>query len=110
MARLGIADIAALRPGALSIGQRQRAAIARALAHRPAFVIADEPTAALDPETADAVLALLLETARAEGAGLILSSHDIPRMERFGIARRALVPGRHGAGEAVSRLQTVVPC
>lgn len=110
MARLGIADIAALRPGALSIGQRQRAAIARALAHRPAFVIADEPTAALDPETADAVLALLLETARAEGAGLILSSHDIPRMERFGIARRALVPGRHGASEAVSRLQTVVPC
>lgn len=110
MERLGISDVAALHPGALSIGQRQRAAIARALAHRPPFVIADEPTAALDPESADTVLALLLETARAEGAGLILSSHDIPRMERFGIARRALVSGAGGKGEVVSRLQAVVPC
>lgn len=103
--RLGLSDVAALRPGALSIGQRQRTAIARSLSHRPPFVIADEPTAALDPESADTVLELLLEVARAEGAGVILSSHDIPRMERFGIARWALSVTSDETG-VTSRLET----
>lgn len=87
MGRLGLSALRHLRPAALSIGQRQRVAIARALAHRPAFVIADEPTAALDPDAADAVMALLLETARDEGAGLILSSHDAQRLDRMGLPR-----------------------
>ncbi len=90
MQRLGLTDVAALMPGALSIGQRQRTAIARALSHRAAFVIADEPTAALDPDTADTVLELLLEVAREQGSGVILSSHDVARIERFGIAQLAL--------------------
>ena len=47
--RLGISDIALLFPAALSIGQRQRVAICRALAHRPSFVIADEPTRRAGP-------------------------------------------------------------
>jgi len=102
--RLGLGDVARLRPGALSIGQRQRCAIARALSHRPPFVIADEPTAALDPETADNVLSLLLETAEGQGAGVILSSHDIDRMQRFGIGRMALVTEAAG-GAVISRLE-----
>lgn len=106
--RLGLGDVAALRPGALSIGQRQRTAIARALAHRPPFVIADEPTAALDPDSADRVLDLLLETARAEGSGVILSSHDIARMDRFAIPRRALGVTTE-AGAVLSRLRGA-PC
>lgn len=90
MERLGLAELRALLPDALSIGQRQRVAIARALAHRPAFVIADEPTAALDAQSADQVMALLLEVARDTGAGLLLSSHDTERVTRFGIEMRRL--------------------
>ncbi len=107
--RLGLGPVAGLRPGALSIGQRQRVAVARALAHRPPFVIADEPTGALDPESADRVLTLLLETAAAQGSGVILSSHDLDRIGRFGIPRLtlAVAPGR--AGEVISRLEAR-PC
>ncbi|WP_109467343.1 ABC transporter ATP-binding protein [Albibacillus kandeliae] len=104
MERLGLSDIARLRPDALSIGQRQRTAIARALSHRPPFVIADEPTAALDPETSDRVLDLLLDAARAEGSGVILSSHDIDRIERFAIPRVALSAESAG-GTVTSRLE-----
>lgn len=105
---LGLSDVAALLPGALSIGQRQRAAIARALAHRPPFVIADEPTAALDSDSADRVLELLLQTARAHGSGVILSSHDLDRIARFGIPRLQLNT-RSEAGEIVSRPEAC-PC
>lgn len=107
--RLGLGEVAELRPGALSIGQRQRTAIARALAHRPPFVIADEPTAALDPETADAVLGLFLETAAQEGCGVILSSHDHDRIGRFGIPRLHLST-RAVTGGTESRLEAVGPC
>ncbi|MEX0347878.1 MAG: ABC transporter ATP-binding protein [Paracoccaceae bacterium] len=103
MDRLGLADLRGLLPDALSIGQRQRVAIARALAHRPAFVIADEPTAALDAHSADQVLELLLETARETGAGLVLSSHDTERITRFGIGIRRLAPA--GGRSFVSRLE-----
>jgi len=102
--RLGLADVATLMPGALSIGQRQRTAIARSLAHRPPFVIADEPTAALDPDTADRVLELLLEMAKGQGSGVILSSHDVDRIDRFGIPRMALKIGASG-NEVTARLE-----
>lgn len=91
MVRLGLSDQATQYPASLSIGQRQRTAIARALSHRPQIVVADEPTSALDPTSADEVLALLLETAADQGAGVILSSHDLDRMKRHAIAQRSLV-------------------
>lgn len=84
--RLGIADQLAKRPADLSVGQRQRVAIARALVHRPALVLADEPTAALDPETADVVMELLVEQTRAEGATLVVATHDRERAARHGLA------------------------
>lgn len=88
--RLGIADVLDEPPERLSVGQRQRAAVARALAHGPDFVLADEPTGALDPENAHAVLRLLLELAESEAIGLLIVSHDHALIERLGIRRLPL--------------------
>lgn len=73
--QLGLSDRENALPQTLSPGLRQRAAVARALAHRPKFILADEPTAALDPAGGDAVVALLVQLAREEGAAVILSTH-----------------------------------
>jgi putative ABC transport system ATP-binding protein len=74
--RLGLADLLARYPEQLSGGQQQRVAIGRALAARPKVLLADEPTGNLDETTGDAVFALMLELARAQGAGLLLVTHS----------------------------------
>ena len=63
-------------PRQLSGGEMQRVAIARALVHRPALVLADEPTGNLDPETADTILALLRAEIKASGASAIMVTHS----------------------------------
>ncbi|MEM7318383.1 MAG: ATP-binding cassette domain-containing protein [Pseudomonadota bacterium] len=85
--RLNLNGLENLYPPALSIGQRQRVAIARALSHHPPFLIADEPTAALDPENSELVLGLMLETAQMRDCGVILSSHDLERIKRQNLRR-----------------------
>ncbi|MFY1688388.1 ABC transporter ATP-binding protein [Plantactinospora sp. WMMB782] len=73
---LGLDGLERRRPGELSGGQAQRVAIARALILEPAVVFADEPTGALDTETGDHVMSLLLSTLRARQAALLLVTHD----------------------------------
>lgn len=85
--------IARAYPHGVSGGQRQRAAIAMALACRPKLLIADEPTTALDVTTQAEVLKLLEGLVRDEGMGLLFISHDLPVVAT--IAERALVM-RHG--------------
>ncbi len=74
--RMGIADVAERRAGEASGGQVQRAAVARALVHRPPVVLADEPTGALDTATGDRVLETLLQQARVGGAAVLLVTHE----------------------------------
>jgi putative ABC transport system ATP-binding protein len=76
MDRLGLAAHAAKYPEQLSGGQQQRVAIGRALAARPALVLADEPTGNLDEATGDRVLDLMLELTRETGAALLMVTHS----------------------------------
>lgn len=74
--RLGLAGLGGRRPGALSLGQAQRVALARAVLRRPRVLLADEPTAHLDDDTAQDVLELLAELAGEAGATLVVATHD----------------------------------
>ena len=92
-------------PGELSGGERQRFALCAALAHRPALLLADEPTGELDDASADATRALIVELARTNGTSVILVTHDPATAE---IADRTLrirdgriVGDRRGAEEAL---------
>ena len=76
LAAVGLADRADSAPGELSGGEMQRVAIARALAHRPAVLLADEPTGNLDPRIASSVLTLLREQVKHDGAAGILVTHS----------------------------------
>jgi len=73
---LQLAALARRRADRISHGQAQRVAMARALVNRPAVVLADEPTSALDDAATAELLALLRQSARAEGAGLLIATHD----------------------------------
>jgi putative ABC transport system ATP-binding protein len=76
LAGVGLAGFGARLPQTLSGGQLQRVAIARALVHRPALILADEPTGNLDPSTAERVLDLLARQVRDEGAACVLATHS----------------------------------
>jgi putative ABC transport system ATP-binding protein len=74
--RVGLATRARHHPGELSGGEQQRVAVARALVHRPALVVADEPTGNLDSGNGARVMEVLEEMRRSEGAALVLATHD----------------------------------
>ena len=102
--KLGIEQQLDKLPSALSVGQRQRAAIGRALAHEPPIIIADEPTAAIDPLNSQRILALLIDLVEALGVTLILATHAHELVRKGGFT---LLPHEIGASDAHSMTVTV---
>src|SRR5690606_11428092 len=82
LAELEVADVADKLPGAISGGQGQRVAVARALVTRPAVIFADEPTGALDSLNGEKVMRLLTTAARETGAAVVLVTHE-PRVAAY---------------------------
>jgi putative ABC transport system ATP-binding protein len=76
LAEVGLSEFVAHRPFKMSGGQQQRVAIARALAAEPSLVIADEPTANLDSETARTIIHLMRELNERDGTTFLFSTHD----------------------------------
>jgi ABC-2 type transport system ATP-binding protein len=81
--RLEIADLQDKRYGQLSSGQRTRVALAKALINDPEVLLLDEPTASLDPDVADKVRGWLAEYRTRTGAAMLISSHNMPEVERL---------------------------
>jgi len=82
--RVGLKDYLFHRPGELSVGQRQRVAVVRALINKPRLLLADEPTGSLDETTAESIADLLVELNRTEKVALIVVTHSIRLAERIG--------------------------
>ena len=89
---LGVGALTARRPSALSGGEEQRVSVARSLVHRPALVLADEPTASLDWASGQAVASHLQRLARERGSALVIATHDV-RLEPYADRRVRLVDG-----------------
>jgi putative ABC transport system ATP-binding protein len=83
--RLEIGGLLSKKPAQLSIGQAQRVAIGRALAHSPALLLADEPTSALDPRLADQVMELLIDLVRRLGVTAVIATHEQARVQALGL-------------------------
>lgn len=83
LGRVGLSDRANYRPSQLSVGQQQRVAIARAMAGKPSILLADEPTANVDPVSAESVLDLIRTTCREEDVALLMVTHDMEIASMF---------------------------
>jgi putative ABC transport system ATP-binding protein len=81
--RVGLAHRATHKPAALSVGEQQRVAVARALANHPSLLLADEPTAALDSHRGRQVMELFRKVAHERGAGVIVVTHDQRALDIF---------------------------
>jgi len=99
--RIGLHGAEGALPGELSGGEAQRVAAARAVAHSPGMLLADEPTASLDSETGRKLISLLLEITKEQKCALVLSTHD---RELIGLCDRSIHirDGRLFAGEALA--------
>ncbi len=92
-------------PDALSTGERQRVAIGRALAHRPAIIIADEPTASVDPFAAEKIMSLFIGMVEERNITVIVASHAWRHIKQLGLRRLAHHTRRSADGRMI---ETVV--
>jgi putative ABC transport system ATP-binding protein len=97
LAAVGLQGLGARLPQQLSGGQLQRVAIARALIHRPALILADEPTGNLDPDTADKIMGALVAQTRAHGAACVMVTHSAAAARRADRVLRLTLDGLHDA-------------
>lgn len=105
LADVGLEGLGARLPQQLSGGQLQRVAIARALVHRPALILADEPTGNLDPRTAEQVMSVLVAQTRQHGTACVMVTHSEAAAARADRVLRLTVTGlteltRPGHGSA----------
>ena len=105
--QLEISDQLAKKPAALSVGQHQRVSCARALAHAPQLVLADEPTASLDPLNAERVMQALLAQAREHRAACVIATHDEPLARASGLQVRRISCRRDADGGVTATLGEV---
>lgn len=92
--RVGLVDLAAQRASTLSGGQQQRVAIARALTQRAEVILADEPIASLDPESARNVMEILADINRTDGKTVVVTLHQVDYAVRYCPRAVALKGGR----------------
>jgi putative ABC transport system ATP-binding protein len=84
LARVGLEDRMNYLPSQLSVGQQQRVSVARALVNRPKLLLADEPTANVDPANQDRIIELIQSTCQEENVALLLVTHSDEVSRRFG--------------------------
>ena len=95
--RVGLSHRATHKPGALSVGEQQRVAVARALANRPSLLLADEPTANIDSRNQQKIVELIRETCHEENISLVMVTHSLDvsgqfeRIDRLEEINRAVV-------------------
>ena len=90
---VGLGDRMSALPPVLSGGEKQRAAIARAVIARPQLLLADEPTGNVDPELAQRLLRLFIELHKS-GTSIVIATHDVALMDQFDAPRLVLHEGR----------------
>jgi ABC-type Mn2+/Zn2+ transport system ATPase subunit len=105
LANLGLAPLATRDLRRLSTGQRRRCLVARALARQPVLVVLDEPSANLDPATAQALAADLERLRAQDGTALLHVTHDLPLARRFATHLALVADGRVHGGPAAAMLQ-----
>jgi ABC-type nitrate/sulfonate/bicarbonate transport system ATPase subunit len=103
LARVGLRDAADMHPERVSLGMQRRAALARALAVRPALMLMDEPLASLDPDNAAAMRALIAEALRRTAATALIATHD--RREALALTDRLIEIGAPTPGAPATILR-----
>ena len=86
--RVGLSDRMHYLPSQMSVGQQQRVAVARALANKPRLLLADEPTANVDPANQDRIIELIQEVCREDNVAILMVTHSDEISSRFGRVER----------------------